>query len=108
VGLRGVRAEVVYVQPAEGGPRLELLQYEAPVGEELAANRLPNTVGLRHIAFRVADMDATVARLEAAGVSFLGPPIAVPASTVSHDAGRKRLCYFHDPDGVLLELAAYE
>jgi hypothetical protein len=23
------------------------------------------------------------------------------------DAGRKRLCYFHDPEGVLLEVAEY-
>jgi len=23
------------------------------------------------------------------------------------DAGRKRLCYFHDPEGILLEVAEY-
>jgi catechol 2,3-dioxygenase-like lactoylglutathione lyase family enzyme len=34
-------------------------------------------------------------------------PVAVPEGVVKHTAGRKRLLYFHDPDGVLLELAEY-
>ena len=43
-----------------------------------------------------------------AGVEFIGPPVSVPTTTIQHDSGHKRLCYFHDPDGVLLELAGYE
>ncbi len=107
VGLAGVRADVVYVQPEGGGPRIELIHYAAPAGARLPACALANTVGLRHIALRVDDMDAARQRLEGAGVRFLGPPVAVPLETVSHEAGQKRLCYFHDPDGVLLELAEY-
>jgi hypothetical protein len=40
-------------------------------------------------------------------VPFIGPPASVPGDVVTHDAGRKRLCYLHDPDGVILELAEY-
>jgi len=40
-------------------------------------------------------------------VRFVGPPTAVPAAAVQHAEGRKRLCYFRDPDGVVLELAEY-
>lgn len=106
-GLKGVRADVVYVQPPGGGPRIELIQYHAPAGVVLPACALPHTAGLRHIAFRTADMDETYRRLREAGVVFIGAPAAVPGQVVQHDAGRKRLCYFHDPDGVILELAEY-
>ena len=64
-------------------------------------------MGLRHVAFRVRKMDEIHRRLVAAGVEFVGPPVKVPGDVVRHDAGDKRLCYFHDPDGVILELAEY-
>jgi len=107
VGLRGVRADVVYVQPRGGGPRIELIQYASPSGAVIPECGLANTIGLRHIAFRVRDMATACARIEAAGVKFLGAPVTVPSDVVRHDAGEKRLCYFRDPDGVLLELAEY-
>ena len=106
-GLSGVEAEVVYVEAPGGGPRLELLCYHAPRGIVLSETAYPNTIGLRHIAFEVTDIDALYARLQDAGVSFIGAPTAVPTGAIRHDEGQKRLCYFHDPDGVLLELAEY-
>lgn len=107
VGLSGVDAEVAYIQAPNHGPRIELLCYHAPKGVALPETARPNTVGLRHIAIEVADIDVMHARLMAAGVPFIGPPVAVPSNALQHDEGRKRLCYFHDPDGVLLELAEY-
>lgn len=107
VGLKGVVADVVFVQPLEGGPRIELIQYLSPQGESFPEHSRPNTHGLRHIAFQVEDMDGLRARLETAGVHFFGPPVQVPGGVVEHDDGHKSLCYFLDPDGVLLELAAY-
>jgi len=107
VGLSGVDAEVAYIQPPGAGPRLELLCYHAPRGASVPETARPNTLGLRHIALEVADIDAMSARLAAAGVEFVGPPVAVPPNALKHDEGYKRLCYFHDPDGVLLELAEY-
>jgi len=106
-GLRGVRADVTFLEPPGGGPRIELIAYASPQGEAPAANSAPNTVGLRHLAFTVDDMDAAVARLEAAGVPLVGGPMEVPAGVVRHAEGRKRLRYFLDPDDVLLELAEY-
>jgi len=107
VGLADVCADVVYLEPPNGGMRIELLHYRAPSGAALPETASANTVGLRHVALRVADIDALYERLSAAGVAFVGPPTAVPAGVVKHDAGRKRLCYFRDPDGVILELAEY-
>jgi len=107
VGLRGVRGRVAYVVAPAGEPRIELLCYESPHGEDPAANRRANTVGLRHIALRVDNMSATVARLRAAGAEIFGEPVHVPVGVVKHDAGEKTLVYFLDPDGVILELAEY-
>ena len=107
VGLKGVRAEVVYLLAPAGEPRLELLYYESPRGKWIQANSLANTIGLRHIAFQVEDIHKAVKHLKEAGVTILSEPVALPASSIKHDAGRKTLCYFLDPDGVLLELAEY-
>lgn len=105
VGLEGVQARVVYLQPRGGGPRIELIHYESPEGTELPENRIANTGGLRHMAFRVDDIDEMYARLSEAGVRFNGPPQS--AQGITHAAGQKRLCYFHGPDGEILELAEY-
>ena len=107
VGLNGVKGRVAYVMAPAGEPRIELLCYDAPKGEDPAANRRANTVGLRHIALRVDDLPAMAARLKAAGVVLFSEPVHVPAGVVRHDAGEKTLVYFSDPDGVILELAQY-
>ncbi len=107
IGLKGVRANVVYILAPAGEPRLELLCYESPQGESILENSLANTPGLRHIALQVEDIQKAVKRLKEAGVKIIGETVEVPASVVTHDAGHKTLCYFLDPDGILLELAEY-
>ena len=47
VGLRGVRAQAVFVELPGGGPRIELLCYETPAGVTLAENSRANTIGRR-------------------------------------------------------------
>ncbi|MGF1571834.1 MAG: VOC family protein [Sumerlaeia bacterium] len=107
VGLKGVKANCVYLQPTDG-PRIELLCYEKPGGSSVENQHLANTQGLRHIAFRVDDIEAEYARLNALGVEFIGPPVTVPLVSVKNLQGRKRLCYFYAPEGVLLEICDYE
>jgi len=107
IGLKGVRAEVVYVVAPAGEPRVELLFFDSPEGVEHKSNSIASTRGLRHLALRVADIDSAVARLRAEGVEVFSEPVCVPAGVVRHDAGEKTLCYFLDPDGVLLELTQY-
>lgn len=104
-GLPGARACCVFFELPGGGARIELLQYLSPEGHPLPAASLPPTPGLRHFGFQVPDLDAFVDRLRAWGVMPLSEPVSVPFAVAS--AGRKRLCYFHDPEGVLLEAAEY-
>ena len=107
IGLKEVSATVVYVVAPAGEPRLELLCFDSPRGETIPTNSLANTLGLRHIALRVEDIHSMVKQLKEAGVKVLGEPVAVPNGVITHDAGHKILCYFLDPDGILLELAEY-
>ena len=107
VGLSGVEAECVYLS-LPTGPRIELLRYVRPPA--LRPGRLgdSNTPGLRHLAFRVGDIEAAVARLREAGVEFFSDVQKVPDTQVTYAGGvRKRLVYFHDPEGNLLELCEY-
>lgn len=107
VGLRGVVADVVYLELASG-PRIELIKYRAPAGVEPPGLDMPNTLGLRHLAFRVSDVASAEAKLRAAGARVLSKPQTVPDAQVTYAGGvRKHLLYFHDPEGNLLELCEY-
>lgn len=105
-GLPGAFARCLFLEPPGGGARLELIEYVAPAGEAFRANSLPNTFGLRHFAVEVPDMGELLAKLEALGVTPISPPVAVPFLVAN--LGRKHLLYFQDPDGTLVEAAAYE
>lgn len=107
VRLKGVKGKVAFVEPPGGGLRIELLEYVAPAGVTLPENARPNTLGLRHIAFRVDNIAALAAKLRAAGVTLFSDPVLVPKGVVKFAAGDKTLVYFLDPDGVILELAEY-
>lgn len=56
----------------------------------------PEALGLRHLCFRVDDVEAAVAELRARGVE------TEPIRTDPYTGGR--FTFFHDPDGLPLEL----
>lgn len=107
VGLNGAKGDVVYLElPA--GPRIELIRYLSPAGASPEGLDISNTLGIRHIAFKVEDIDVVFERLKAGGVKFLSDVQIVPDSQVTYAGGvRKRLVYFRDPEGNLLELCEY-
>ena len=108
VGLSEVHADVVYLEFASG-PRIELIRYNRPLAARPVGVDRPNAPGLRHIAFRIDDIDAAVARLRSAGVKFFSDVQEVPDTQVTYAGGiRKRLIYFADPEGNLLELCEYK
>jgi catechol 2,3-dioxygenase-like lactoylglutathione lyase family enzyme len=107
VGLENVVADVIYLDlPA--GPRVELIRYQKPAAPRPPGLGNSNLPGLRHLAFRVREIEALVSRLKAAGVEFLGDVQKVPTEQVSYGGDlQKRLVYFHDPEGNLLEFCQY-
>jgi catechol 2,3-dioxygenase-like lactoylglutathione lyase family enzyme len=107
VGLTGVRGDVVYLD-LTNGPRIELIQYHHPIAARPPNLDQSNTPGLRHIAFKVDCIDQLVMKLKHAGVTFFSDVQTVPDSQVTYAGGvRKRLVYFRDPEGNLLEMCEY-
>jgi Lactoylglutathione lyase and related lyases len=102
---RKVNAHCVFLQPEGGGCRIELLEYRNPKGGLVPNNSLANTIGVRHLAFEVDDVQATFEQMVAKGTPFLSEPVEVPFSLMGNV--RKRLCYAVDPDGVIVEIADY-
>lgn len=108
VGLRKTVADVVFLRLGSGS-NLELIQYRNPNGDRPAHLASPNTKGIRHMAFRVHDIEELVETIGQTGVKFVSSVQVVPTQQVAVGDGiRKRLVYFHDPEGNLLELCSYE
>ena len=92
-----------YRLPGSGasGPTLEIFQYHPP---QEAAPPPANRVGFGHIAFAVADVEASRAAVMAAG----GQAVGTIESIVLAGAGRITWTYVRDPEGNLIELQKRE
>ncbi|WP_137936063.1 VOC family protein [Chitinivorax sp. B] len=74
------------------GVQLELFSFPSPP----ARPTRPEACGLRHLALRVANLDAALAHLRAYSVEV--EPVRVDELT------KRRFAFFQDPDGLPLEL----
>ena len=97
VGLDGVRSEFAFLQTPDGHGRLELITFHAPPAEDGDRRAPANTLGIRHLAFVVEDIDAVVAGLRARGEDLVGELVRYENSY--------RLCYVRGPEGIIVELA---
>jgi catechol 2,3-dioxygenase-like lactoylglutathione lyase family enzyme len=97
VGVPGGSLRQCNLRVSEGHV-LELLEYgNVPEGSEVQPQ---NRIGAMHIALKVDDLAATVAELQGKGIEFLSGPNTVDEGVL---AGW-RWIYFHDPDGITVEL----
>jgi hypothetical protein len=60
VGLEGVQADIAMLQTPDGHGRLELTKFNAPLPKGGDKYAPANTLGIRHVAFAVDDIDAVV------------------------------------------------
>lgn len=97
IGLEGVRADIAMLQTPDGHGRVELAKFHAPASESHREDAPANTLGIRHIAFSVEDIDDVLARLQARGVALVGELVRYGDSY--------RLCYVRGPAGIIVELA---
>jgi catechol 2,3-dioxygenase-like lactoylglutathione lyase family enzyme len=97
VGLEGVRAEIAMVQAPGGYGRLELTKFHRPSDRADDRQAPANTLGIRHVAFEVANIDAVVAGLRARGTELVGE--------LERYEDSFRLCYVRGPEGIIIELA---
>ena len=96
LSAREVMPGTVTVSMDAGGPvRLNISSKPEGTPDEPAVADL-NRLGLEHFGFVVDDIDADMARMDAAGIRVVLPITEVP--------GGGRLSYIEGPDNVLIEL----
>lgn len=97
IGLHNVKQTVAMLEVPDGEARIELVKFHSPLNENDVQHPLPNTLGLRHIAFAVENIEAIVAKLEKTGAEIFGE--------IQNDENAYKLCYIRGPEGIILELA---
>ncbi len=100
LGLSRVELEAVYLE--RDGFCLELLHYRSPGALNSDVPRPMNQAGLTHLSLLVADLDATLAALEALGAQPL------PESRIESRVFAARVIFVLDPDGTRIELVEGE
>ncbi|MGM0417896.1 MAG: VOC family protein [Thermodesulfobacteriota bacterium] len=103
-GLENIYAEVAFLVNDASDVKIEILKYFSPEGKTLTSNSLPNTPGLRHIAFKTDNFDKLIKNLQNSNVKFAGKVEKVPDPT---DEYKIKICYFFDPDGTLVEITGH-
>ncbi len=98
-GLENVSALYIGLRHPESETAVELLQYLHPAGTIPPSLPEPNAAGIRHLAFKVDDIEEEMARLGKYGVEFFSPLQVNPYG--------KKMVYLKGPDGIILELAEF-
>jgi catechol 2,3-dioxygenase-like lactoylglutathione lyase family enzyme len=96
IGLRDVKTAFAMLRTPDGGSNIELIQFYRPTSEKDIQQPLVNTVGLRHLACVVEDIEAVVETLKTQNAELVGK---------IQDIGSYKLCYIRGPEGIILELA---
>jgi catechol 2,3-dioxygenase-like lactoylglutathione lyase family enzyme len=93
VGLEGVRAEIAMLRTPDGHGRLELTKFNAPPAQSNDPRAPGNTIGMRHVAFAVKDLDALVAGLRVRSAELVGEVgrVRSPRSPNARDRGHPAL-----------------
>jgi catechol 2,3-dioxygenase-like lactoylglutathione lyase family enzyme len=97
VGLDDVRVDSAMLRTPDGNGCIELIRFAAPPAGVGDAGAPANTLGYRHLAFVVDDIDDTIARLAPHGGELVG--------AVESYGDVFRLCYLRGPEGIIVELA---
>lgn len=96
-GLDRVHTDIAMMRTPDGHGQLELIKYHSPQGPAGDPGAAPNTPGIRHIVFAVADIEDVLDRLRSHGAELVGELVQYETSY--------RLCYVRGPGGIIIELA---
>jgi len=97
VGLNDAKVACVGLGTTDGQTWIELIKFYTPSDEKEIQQPFANTLGLRHIAFTVEDIEAVVAKLKKKGTEIF--------SEIQQYEESYKLCYVRGPEGIILELA---
>ena len=97
IGIPDSRTEIAMLRPPDGGTRLELSSFVRPEHEPGSPTAMANELGLRNVAFEVADLQAVVDRLAADGYGLVG--------AIGEYEHIWRMAYVRGPEGIIVSLA---
>ncbi|KON69757.1 glyoxalase [Peribacillus butanolivorans] len=97
VGLNDVKVACVGLGMPDVQTWIELIKFYTPSDEKDIQQTFANTLGIRHIAFTVEDIEAVVAKLKKKGTEIF--------SEIQQYEESYKLCYVRGPEGIILELA---
>ncbi|MEH7222873.1 VOC family protein [Bacillus sp. JJ1566] len=97
VGLNDVKVACVGMGTSGGQTWLELIKFYNPSDEKDIQRPFANTLGIRHIAFTVEDIESVVGKLKKKGTEIF--------SEIQQYEESYKLCYVRGPEGIILELA---
>ncbi len=97
MGLTDVRDDLVMLQAPDGQFNLELVKFHHPVDQDGIRPAEANTLGIRHIAFQVDDVEGIVDTLKHKGSELVGE--------IQTYEDSYKLCYVRGPEGIIIELA---
>ena len=97
IGLEGTQVKMAMVSAPDGSGKLELSEFQSPVPADDRTELPANAHGYRHIAFRVPDIEAVLAKAQAAGYGTMG-------DVVDYE-DIYRLAYIRGPEGLIVEVA---
>ncbi|WP_430786946.1 VOC family protein [Virgibacillus flavescens] len=97
IGLKDVRQTVVMLGVPDGQANMELVKFHNPSDEKVIQESFANSLGIRHIAFAVEDIEEVVNKLKKNGAELFGE--------IQNYENAYKLCYVRGPEGVIIELA---
>ena len=97
VRLNDAKVACVGMGTPDGQTWIELIKFYSPSDEKDIQQTFANTLGIRHIAFTVEDIEAVVANLKKKGTEIF--------SEIQQYEESYKLCYVRGPEGIILELA---
>jgi catechol 2,3-dioxygenase-like lactoylglutathione lyase family enzyme len=96
-GLHDAKTAFVMLGVPDGQANIELIKFYTPSDEKGIRRSFANTLGIRHIAFAVEEIEALVATLKKQGTEIF--------SEIQAYEHAYKLCYVRGPEGMILELA---
>ncbi|MCM3742160.1 VOC family protein [Oceanobacillus luteolus] len=97
IGLHDVKVRCVGLGTSDSQTWIELIQFLSPSNEQEVQKHAANTLGIRHIAITVEDIETVVAKLKSRGTELF--------SEIRQYKDVYKLCYVRGPEGIILELA---
>jgi len=97
-GIPDSRSQIVMLRPPDGGTMVELSSFERPDHEPGSPTAMANELGLRNVAFEVADVQAAVDELAEKGYGLVGG--------IGEYENTWRMAYVRGPEGIIVSLAA--